>query len=100
MWDNSVAVDILPEGVDDDDAEGGNAHVAANEAADEAHVHRPFPVVVDGKDELNAIVDIGDHCQHDPGNQQARFTLWVIIFIRLLCLDALASLAFKLSQSE
>ena len=83
MLDNSV-VHILPEGVDDDDEVGGNAHVAADEAADESHVARAVPVVVDHLNDLDAVVDEGDHCQHDPGNQQASLALWVIIFVRLL----------------
>ena len=74
MLENSV-VHILPEGVDDDDEVGGNAHVATDEAADESHVARAVPVVVDHLNDLDAVVDEGDHCQHDPGNQQASLAL-------------------------
>jgi len=49
--------------------------VAADEAADESHVARAVPVVVDHLNDLDAVVDEGDHCQHDPGNQQASLAL-------------------------
>ena len=58
----AVVHNILPEGVDDDDEVWGDAHVAADEAADEAHVARALPVVVDHLNQLYAVVDEGDHC--------------------------------------
>ena len=57
--------------------------MAADEAADHAEVERVADVVNDREDELHAVEDEGDRCQHDPGNQQASLALWVIIFIRL-----------------
>ena len=66
----------LPEGEDDDDAVGGDAHVAADEAAGEPEVVRVVDVVGDGSDDLHAVVDETDHCQHDPGHQQASLALW------------------------
>jgi len=52
----------LPEGEDDDDAVGGDAHVAADEAAGEPEVVRVVDVVGDGSDDLHAVVDEADHC--------------------------------------
>ena len=79
---------ILPEGPDNDEEVGGDAHVAANEAAVDAQVEGCIPciawvVVADCEDELDAVVDEGDCCQHDPGNQQASLALWRIIFDRI-----------------
>jgi len=66
---------LLPETPDDDEKIGGDAHVAADEAADHAEVERVADVVDDGEDELDAVEDEGDCCQHDPGNQQASLAL-------------------------
>jgi len=49
--------------------------VAADEAADLAHVDGVLPVVDDRLDDLGTVVDEGDRCQHHPGNQQARLAL-------------------------
>ena len=54
--------------------------MASDETADLAHVDGILPVVDDRLDDLGTVVDEGDRCQHDPGNQQARLALW-------LCLD-------------
>ena len=58
--------------------------MAADEAAGEPEVVRVVDVVGDGSDDLHAVVDETDHCQHDPGNQQASLALWVIILVRFL----------------
>ena len=58
--------------------------MAADEAAGEAKVGRVVDVVRDGSDDLHDVVEEADYCQHDPGNQQARLALWVIIFVRFL----------------
>lgn len=53
--------------------------MTANEAAVDAQVEGciwlAWVVVADCEDELDAVVDEGDCCQHDPGNQQASLAL-------------------------
>ena len=58
--------------------------MAADEAAGEAKVGWVVDVVGDRSDDLHDVVEEADYCQHDPGNQQARLALWVIIFVRFL----------------
>ena len=58
--------------------------MAADEAAGEAEVGRVVDVVGDRSDDLHDVVEEADHCQDDPGNQQTRLALWMIIFVRLL----------------
>ena len=75
-WKIQFSPHILPEEDDDDDEVGGDAHVAADEAADLSHVDGVLPVVDDRLDDLGTVVDEGDRCQHYPGNEQARLALW------------------------
>ena len=70
MLENLVqSTHILPEEDHDDNEVWGDAHVASDEAADLAHVDGVLPVVDDRLDDLGTVVDEGDRCQHDPGNQ-------------------------------
>ena len=71
------SVDDQPEWEDDGHEVGGETNEAADEAAVEAEDGGVVDVHDHGPDQLHHGVDQGDHCQHHPGDQKARFALKV-----------------------